>query len=196
MDYHGIAVGACDSCKGSWLTGGGFGAVTRMDGAGFSPRDVAKLKVLLEYKVNRSVKPTTHPCPKCQANLRARNYANIAGFFIEQCPRGCGVWVREGDLDRIRILRSLGRFEEVRTAKAGKAPAPAPAGRSATGTAEAAAPKKRPTPGSRTAAAKKRTPRTRPRREREQTASPEGEAEAPRKGFLARLMARILGRGN
>jgi Zn-finger nucleic acid-binding protein len=88
-----------------------------MDGAGFSPRDVAKLKVLLEYKVNRSVKPTTHPCPKCKKHLKARNYANIAGFFVEQCPKGCGIWVRDGDLDRIRILRSLGRFEAVKTKK-------------------------------------------------------------------------------
>ncbi|MHC4601590.1 MAG: zf-TFIIB domain-containing protein, partial [Planctomycetota bacterium] len=82
VDYHGITVVACESCKGSWLTGGGFASVTQMDGAGFSPRDVAKLKVLLEYKVNKSIKPTEHPCPRCKKKLKARNYANIAGFFV------------------------------------------------------------------------------------------------------------------
>ena len=45
VDYGGVAVGACDSCKGSWLTGSGFASITQMDGAGFSPRDVAKLKI-------------------------------------------------------------------------------------------------------------------------------------------------------
>ena len=88
-----------------------------MDGTGFQPRDVVKLKALLQYKVDKGARSTDHPCPRCGKKLKVRNYANIAGFFIEQCPGGCGVWVREGDLDRIRILRSLGRFEEVKTRK-------------------------------------------------------------------------------
>ncbi|MHC4778019.1 MAG: TFIIB-type zinc ribbon-containing protein [Planctomycetota bacterium] len=149
---------------------------------GFSPRDVAKLKVLLEYKVNRSIKPTTHPCPKCGKNLKARNYANIAGFFIEQCGSGCGVWVREGDLDRIRILRSLGRFEKVRTAKAKKAPAPGkepekPVKEKGERKSEHARPP-----------AKKRPPmaRARPREVDEGTT-------APRRGFLSRIFARLFG---
>jgi Zn-finger nucleic acid-binding protein len=124
-DYNGLTVNRCPSCSGSWLAGPAFGSLLQMDGSGFSPRDVAKLKVLLEYRVAKSLQPTEHPCPRCRKKLKARNYASIAGFFVEQCPGGCGVWIREGDMDRIRILRSLGVVEEVKSrAKAKPAAGP------------------------------------------------------------------------
>jgi Zn-finger nucleic acid-binding protein len=158
-----------------------------MDGAGFSPRDVAKLKVLLDYKVQKSVKPTQHPCPRCKKGLRARNYANIAGFFVEQCPGGCGLWVRQGDLDRIRILRSLGRFEEVKIRKSKpaakvpqKAPAPSPARK---GKKKKKKRKKKPAP-----AVTKEEP--------EPEVAEESERAEKQPGFLARLIARLFGKRN
>lgn len=185
-DYRGLAVGRCPSCNGSWLTGGGFVQLTQMDGADASPRDVAKLKVLVGYKVDKNVSDTEHACPKCGTMLRSRNYSGIAGFKIEPCPKGCGVWVREGDLDKIRALKTLGHAEEIKTKKSAGKPAPE--------TAE--------TPGARPG--KKKAPakagpakkRTKTRKKVPPPAAPEADAEPvpPRKGFLARLLGRLLGK--
>gem|GEM_PF-1641058 len=183
VDYRGVAVGRCEACGGSWLTGSGFAGVTTMDASDVSPVEAAKLKVLAEYKVDKNVTPTEHPCPKCGRTLKGRNYANIAGFRIEQCPRGCGVWVREGDLDKIRILRSLGHGEEVKT----KARAPAARKKPA-----APAPGEPPSPPAKTPAEPPKRKRTPPK-----SASLPGtrrEPAARKPGLLSRLIARLLGR--
>jgi len=210
-EYGGLAVTRCASCGGSWLTGGAFGSLLQMDGSGFSPRDVAKLKVLTEYRVTKTIQATEHPCPRCGKKLKARNYASIAGFFVEQCPGGCGVWVREGDMDRIRILRSLGVTEEVKTRPRGpaKPPAAAPAraaggeasGKPAPGPeAPASADSEEPGPVRGTVADKppgrttKRSPRAATPDESTKESDATRAAAAPRRGFLARLLGRLFGR--
>lgn len=42
-------------------------------------------------------------CPKCQTPMEEFEYAG-SGVMIDKCPKGCGFWLDDGELDKVQIM--------------------------------------------------------------------------------------------
>ena len=101
-------VDQCPKCEGVWFdTEGDEMLEVLRTGYGDAPDPVKKSWEYGGGQVKLGT-PLDYNCPRCGSRLRAYDYLASEGgaFEIDGCPKGCGVWLDDGELDSAyQILR-------------------------------------------------------------------------------------------
>lgn len=112
----------CNSCMGRWFPRATLFDVTDVDEddleleeaiqGEIEPLEIEERQELLDAFHNRKVRETEHKCPKCQLLLMEKEFAIHSGVLIYKCPEHHGIWVKLGDLEKIRDYR-LHRYKAI-----------------------------------------------------------------------------------
>ncbi len=88
LEYSGVELDFCFSCKGCWLDAGELGLI--LTGAPDRPDD---LKLEKASKGKRR-------CPRCGSRMLV-GPAPATGVEVDACPAGHGFWLDAGELEQI-----------------------------------------------------------------------------------------------
>ena len=101
LEYHGVELDFCFSCKGCWLDAGELGLI--LHGAPDRPDDL---------KLDKASRGKRR-CPRCGARMLV-GCAPATGVEVDACPAGHGFWLDAGELEQIVKARGAsGRAEAV-----------------------------------------------------------------------------------
>ncbi len=96
----GIDVDRCPGCHGVWLDRGEGEMVTRPDD--LPPEVVARIGSLSASQVVERDDSPPLPCPRCHTSMQRELYAE-SSVEIDRCA--CGVWLDDGELEKITLYR-------------------------------------------------------------------------------------------
>lgn len=96
LEYNGVELDFCFSCKGSWLDAGELGLI--LNGVPDRPDDM---------KLEKASKGKRR-CPRCGSRMLV-GLAPATGVEVDACPAGHGVWLDAGELGQ--VARSRGASE-------------------------------------------------------------------------------------
>lgn len=106
LEYErGIEVDRCETCAGIWLDEGELEAIQKNTERDYRleldalPNDVGR-----SITVNEQRNQGPIHCPKCQAEMAAREYGYCSQIIIDVCPEGCGVWLDKGELQALEVF--------------------------------------------------------------------------------------------
>lgn len=100
----------CPKCGGLWLDRGEFHLLTR-------EYDVYKKEEDSGEYLREPLQKTMEyiPCVRCGKLMNRKNFARISGVIIDECGRH-GVWLDQGELDKIRHFIADGGLERAQDA--------------------------------------------------------------------------------
>lgn len=100
-----IAVDECPKCQGRWLDHGELEriqeTVERDHGRALSERTEWSN---LAYDVARDMSEAALPCPECGEDMERQEYARTSQVVIDVCPECRGVWLDQGELERLEVF--------------------------------------------------------------------------------------------
>ena len=105
IEYEGIQIDSCDDCGGTWLDAGEFEKIIRAREARFDPDErravarAAKITGIRLHKVDREF-----TCPTCGKRTAPVHYGGDSGIIIDRCPACRGIWLDQGELEKIQQL--------------------------------------------------------------------------------------------
>lgn len=105
VTYEGIAIETCPSCKGEWMDVKELGPIARAREVRFDEeerRAIAAAAKITGVEVAREDRDLV--CPKCSGQTDAINYGGDIGIIIDRCTDCHGVWLDNGELERIQML--------------------------------------------------------------------------------------------
>ncbi|MCK5328741.1 MAG: zf-TFIIB domain-containing protein [Candidatus Latescibacteria bacterium] len=98
LKYEGVNVDRCPSCEGVWLDSGELRLIVVIEEKTFTQEELeAAMKADSLKKEESAV-----CCPKCGTTMDKRESHDT---IVDMCPRGDGVWLDKGELERIQIIR-------------------------------------------------------------------------------------------
>jgi Zn-finger nucleic acid-binding protein len=101
LEYNGVDLDFCFSCRGCWLDAGELGLI--LNGTPDRPEDL---------KLEKSSRGKRR-CPRCGSRMRV-GPAPATGVEVDACPAGHGLWLDAGELEQIVKARGAsGRAEAV-----------------------------------------------------------------------------------
>ena len=102
VEYGGIEIDTCMSCRGIWLDGG-------------------ELEALVGTPVPETPDPDLGPperdCPVCVDKLIKDRYGDT-DIVVDKCPHGDGIWLDEGELEAILAASARGESVDAKAAGA------------------------------------------------------------------------------
>lgn len=107
-----IRVDLCPACRGAWLDPGELEAIEEAH-----ERDHAEeLGRMVDlgynaYELARQKSGRTLRCPRCGAEMEAREYARCSQVMIDVCPEDHGIWLDRGELEALEIFFERSRAE-------------------------------------------------------------------------------------
>ncbi len=127
-EYEGVFIFECSKGHGQWVPGDGLKEIVRRHEEEI-PREYFEAVEHEARKVidTRKLEPDIR-CPNCGALCQKINYSYSSGIVIDHCPRGCGVWLDRGELEKVQafceywdrhareVLREKGVLEKLRAA--------------------------------------------------------------------------------
>lgn len=117
--FHGITIDACSRCAGIFFDDGEMSQLKKM-----GLRAMEELEDMVTPTV--TVEATTDKlrcCPSCGVGMDEFRYMYDARLLLDQCDHCGGIWVQDGELDRIsHILREGGASEGPVLTVTGKGP--------------------------------------------------------------------------
>ena len=105
IGYEGIVIESCDACGGEWLDHQELGKIVDRREKAFSDeekRAIAESTTITG--VNMQHYDRDLACPECHTPTSPVNYGGDTGIMIDRCEQCHGVWVDEGQLQRIQKL--------------------------------------------------------------------------------------------
>ena len=105
IEYEGIRIDSCDDCGGTWLDAGEFKQIIRAREVRFDPDErravarAAKITGIELHKVDR-----TFTCPSCGKRTAPVHYGGDSGIIIDRCAACHGIWLDQGELEKIQQL--------------------------------------------------------------------------------------------
>lgn len=105
VDYEGIIIESCGSCRGQWLDADELGKIVRIRERVFSDEErraierSGRIPGIPVEEIERDI-----TCPQCGVGTRPINYAVDTGIIIDRCGRCQGIWVDAGELEKIQAL--------------------------------------------------------------------------------------------
>jgi Zn-finger nucleic acid-binding protein len=99
VEFEGIEVDHCVSCRGTWLDGGELELISEMAGA---PRGG------LEQALRDAGAGTRggRRCPRCRRKMRLISVGTAPAVELDRCPVGHGLWLDTGEL--VTLVREFG----------------------------------------------------------------------------------------
>ena len=95
VEYGGVEIDWCLSCRGIWLDGGELEALV---GEPVPPKD----------EPETGLGEAERDCPICVDKL-VKEYYGHTKVLIDRCPHGDGIWLDEGELEAIRAAYGKGQ---------------------------------------------------------------------------------------
>ncbi|NOQ36772.1 MAG: hypothetical protein GQ569_12910 [Methylococcaceae bacterium] len=104
--YEGVEIDTCPECKGVWLGNEELKHIISTEDEAWPEEEIAKVLEktgkagVPDDEIHREI-----PCPECSALMPATNYQYSSGIIINKCKNNHGVWLDEGELDKIQIYK-------------------------------------------------------------------------------------------
>lgn len=106
-DVSGVQVDSCPSCAGAWLD---RGELVRLSKSG---ADAIREAEGLQEREGVAPKVANSSCPSCGKPLYHYRYAG-SDVELDTCPNHCGIWLDNGELERIALRLEEGIPGEAR----------------------------------------------------------------------------------
>lgn len=95
LEYKGVELDFCVSCKGCWLDWGELGIFLRGE------LDMGEEWTLVGERTGR------RRCPRCRTRMKVGSLSDIA-IEVDVCPDRHGIWFDGGELIRVVTARACG----------------------------------------------------------------------------------------
>ena len=105
IEYEGIAIETCDSCGGEWLDSDELGKIVQIRERKFNEQErraVAESTTITGVQLESVDRDLV--CPKCGATTDPINYGGDTGIIIDRCTGCHGIWLDEGELEKVQML--------------------------------------------------------------------------------------------
>lgn len=94
-----VNVEVCPVCSGVWLDAGELDQLRR---AHVHDRPLpAPESVAAAYEMAEQEQAPPGPCPNCSEPMDRREYGYFSQVMVDVCPRGHGLWLDAGELERL-----------------------------------------------------------------------------------------------
>jgi Zn-finger nucleic acid-binding protein len=103
VEYDGVQVEVCSSCKGEWLHAGELEKIVEHHDEVFTPEEIASLDAVnQEVFTDENLDHDELNCPNC-ANVRMEhfNYGDTSGIILHKCPDCGGIWMDKDELKKV-----------------------------------------------------------------------------------------------
>ena len=105
LELDGVLIDRCERCGGVWLDAGEAADLVKKSPTPREELQKKKLELLRQWKV-AAVDPreVDRACPRCDVNLVRVNYQDIPGLQVDKCPDDCGMYLDQGELEKVRLI--------------------------------------------------------------------------------------------
>ncbi len=101
--YEGVQIDVCEKCGGVWLDTDELAQIVERREAKFSEGEKAFVKGEGVSLPSRKELVGDVHCPVCGVVMNKFVYGVTSGIVIDRCPRGDGVWLDKGELEKVQI---------------------------------------------------------------------------------------------
>ena len=104
VEYEGITIFRCPNGDGHWVFGNSLAEIVKKEEEKIPEEyfdEIAKSGSRITDQ--RGVAPDIK-CPMCGAYCTKVNYSYSSGIIIDHCPNGCGIWLDEGELEKVQAF--------------------------------------------------------------------------------------------
>tara|TARA_B100001248_G_C27398864_1_gene468067 strand:+ start:6504 stop:7019 length:516 start_codon:yes stop_codon:yes gene_type:complete len=101
--YEGVEIDRCHQCQGVWLDDGELVKIMQSEEESFSPELIQQAIAAAFTGIPEAETQSHETCPRCDAALKAVNYAYSSGVVIDRCPEQHGLWLDNQEIDKIQI---------------------------------------------------------------------------------------------
>ena len=102
-EYEGVPIDICSACGGVWLDKDELYQIIEKREVKFSEEEKKDVEPEAPMQGSRIDMIPELNCPLCGAVMRRFTYAGTSGVVIDRCPKGDGVWLDKGELEKIQI---------------------------------------------------------------------------------------------
>ncbi len=105
-EYEQTPVQVCPECRGIWLQYEELNAIIKKEDKAWTPTQKAQvLSELGKTGVPKTEMERHLECPECGHLMPAVNYQYSSGIIINKCKYHHGVWLDEGELNKLQIYK-------------------------------------------------------------------------------------------
>jgi Zn-finger nucleic acid-binding protein len=103
VEYDGVQINLCPSCKGEWLNAGDLEKIVEHHNEVFTPEEIASLApVDKEIFTAENDNHDELNCPNCQGGpMEHFNYGDTSGIILHKCLACGGIWADKDELAKI-----------------------------------------------------------------------------------------------
>jgi Zn-finger nucleic acid-binding protein len=91
FELDGVEIDRCLKCRGTWLDAGELDQLARLE-------DLAPGALTEAVERLRGAKHGGRRCPRCG---KAMEVVEAAGVPVDRCPRGDGLWLDAGEMEKL-----------------------------------------------------------------------------------------------
>ena len=102
-ENEGISIDICPSCGGVWLDKDELYQIVEKREAQFSEEEKENINPQETKQGTQTDMIPELACPICGGLMKRFTYAATSGIIIDRCPKGDGIWLDNGELDKIQI---------------------------------------------------------------------------------------------
>ncbi len=92
IEYEEVELDFCEQCRGVWLD---TGELELLSGPG---------AIALMLTGAAATAPARRRCPHCAKKMDVRATVGATSVVVDVCPRGCGMWLDQGELEQVLTL--------------------------------------------------------------------------------------------
>ena len=96
LEHDAIEIDFCDACRGVWLDR------AELDLLFSEPQ--AAVRFLDALTIDKTTPELSRKCPICGTGMDKVSAQNKEPVLLDRCPRGHGVWLDKGELNRVLSL--------------------------------------------------------------------------------------------
>jgi Zn-finger nucleic acid-binding protein len=105
VEYDGVEIQVCSSCKGEWLHADELLKIVEHHDEVFTPEEIDSLEpVNKEIFTDESEDHDELNCPVCNVQMEHFNYGDTSGIILHKCLECGGVWM---DKDQLREVEEV-----------------------------------------------------------------------------------------
>lgn len=104
--HDGVEVARCDRCKGYWMRAKDLGEAIAAKGRAAEPAAQGVLAHESAARPTRSEAELLRElrCPTCNQLMERLNYQGSSGIILDRCRVGHGIWLDDGELERVQTF--------------------------------------------------------------------------------------------
>lgn len=100
--YEEATVDRCPGCQGVWLDSGELSKIVETMEVPMPDETVQDTLAVAFEGVPQDEQARLRRCPKCGAAMHTVNYDYSSGVILDRCPKGHGIWLDGGELEKVQ----------------------------------------------------------------------------------------------